>query len=153
VAISWPKLSVWGPGGLGASLACSGLLLDPQGPIQLLVRHEPATQYLLALTPTPRNCNPSNRCSPLMGRFPPPSTSFKHTVQLWVHWHRIGQDCDEQRPTMLLILIAQQQVGNRPGRIEPRAVKRRNKPYPLLTKPRSDARAEVQKHGHPKEPK
>ena len=80
----------------------------------------------------------------------PRQISFKHTVQLWIHWHRSGQDCDEQRRTTLLILIAQQRVGNRPGRIEPRAVKRRNKPYPLLTKARSDARAEVRKHGHPK---
>ena len=80
----------------------------------------------------------------------PRQISFKHTVQLWIHWHRSGRDCDEERRTTLLILIAQQRVGNRPGRIEPRAVKRRNKPYPLLTKPRSDARAEVRKHGHPK---
>ena len=80
----------------------------------------------------------------------PRQISFKHTVQLWIHWHRSGRDCDEERRTTLLILIAQQRVGNRPGRIEPRAVKRRNKPYPLLTKPRSAARAEVRKHGHPK---
>ena len=80
----------------------------------------------------------------------PRQISFKHTVQLWIHWHRSGRDCDEERRTTLLILIAQQRVGNRPGRIEPRAVKRRNKPYPLLTKARSDARAEVRKHGHPK---
>lgn len=80
----------------------------------------------------------------------PRQLSFKHTVQLWIHWHRSGRDCDEEQRTTLLILIAQQRVGNRPGRIEPRAVKRRNKPYPLLTKGRSDARAEVRKHGHPK---
>jgi hypothetical protein len=80
----------------------------------------------------------------------PRQLSFKHTVQLWIHWHRSGRDCDEEQRTTLLILIAQQRVGNRPGRIEPRAVKRRNKPYPLLTKVRSDARAEVRKHGHPK---
>ena len=80
----------------------------------------------------------------------PRQLSFKHTVQLWIHWHRSGQDCDEDRLSILLILIAQQQVGNRPGRIEPRAVKRRNKPYPLLTKPRRIAREEVRKHGHPK---
>ena len=34
-------------------------------------------------------------------------------------------------------------VGNRPGRIEPRAVKRRPKPHDLLTKPRAQARAEL----------
>ena len=34
-------------------------------------------------------------------------------------------------------------VGNRPGRVEPRAVKRRPKPHRLLTKPRHEARAEL----------
>lgn len=34
-------------------------------------------------------------------------------------------------------------VGNRPGRVEPRAVKRRPKPHDLLTKPRHQARAEL----------
>ncbi|MDP2786576.1 MAG: IS4 family transposase, partial [Pseudomonadota bacterium] len=47
-------------------------------------------------------------------------------------------------------LIAQQRVGNRPGRIEPRAVKRRAKPYPLLMKPRHQARNDVRRMGHPK---
>lgn len=34
-------------------------------------------------------------------------------------------------------------VGNRPGRVEPRAVKRRPKQHALLTKPRTQARAEL----------
>jgi hypothetical protein len=34
-------------------------------------------------------------------------------------------------------------VGNRPGRVEPRAVKRRPKPHDLLTKPRAQARAQL----------
>ncbi len=34
-------------------------------------------------------------------------------------------------------------VGNRPGRVEPRAVKRRPKPHDLLNKPRDQARAEL----------
>ena len=34
-------------------------------------------------------------------------------------------------------------VGNRPGRVEPRAVKRRPKPHDLLMKPRAQARAEL----------
>ena len=41
-------------------------------------------------------------------------------------------------------------LGERPGRIEPRALKRRPKPYPLLTKPRAQAREIVRKHGHDK---
>jgi putative transposase len=36
-------------------------------------------------------------------------------------------------------------IGDRPGRVEPRAVKRRPKPHPLLTKPRDQARDELLK--------
>jgi hypothetical protein len=40
----------------------------------------------------------------------------------------------------LLDMIAAQAVGNRPGRVEPRAIKRRPKPHGLLTEPREIAR-------------
>ena len=40
----------------------------------------------------------------------------------------------------LLEAIVRHRVGNRPGRFEPRARKRRPKPYPLLTCPRAEAR-------------
>ena len=53
-------------------------------------------------------------------------------------------------PSILLVLIAQQRVGKRPGRVEPRALKRRPKPYPLLKLPRQSARQKVLDHGHPK---
>ena len=81
----------------------------------------------------------------------PRQLSFKHTVQIWIAWqtHAHGIDREETRHN-LFVLIAQQQVGNRPGRIEPRAVKRRPKPYPLLTQSRETARAKVRKYGHPK---
>lgn len=39
--------------------------------------------------------------------------------------------------------VSAHMVGNRPDRVEPRAVKRRPKPHALLTKPRSQARAEL----------
>jgi putative transposase len=42
-----------------------------------------------------------------------------------------------------LRVIAWHKVGDRPDRVEPRAVKRRPKPHPLLTKPRAEARAEL----------
>ncbi len=45
--------------------------------------------------------------------------------------------------------LAEHVVGNRPGRIEPRAVKRRPKPHNLLTKPRAQARAELLKEKSP----
>jgi hypothetical protein len=50
----------------------------------------------------------------------------------------------------LFILMSQQRVGKRPGRIEPRAVKRRPKAFPMLMKPRAEARAIVKENGHPK---
>jgi len=39
--------------------------------------------------------------------------------------------------------LADHTVGNRPGRVEPRAVKRRPKPHDLLTEPRDQARARL----------
>jgi hypothetical protein len=50
----------------------------------------------------------------------------------------------------LLVLIAEPRVGLRPGRTEPRAIKRRPKPFPLLTKPRQLAREDIRLYGHPK---
>lgn len=81
----------------------------------------------------------------------PRQLSFKHALQLCVAWeHQAdGANCNDIF-LELLVLVAQQRVGNRPGRIEPRAIKRRPNPYPLLTKPREIARAEVRKFGHPK---
>ena len=81
----------------------------------------------------------------------PRQLSFKHTLQLWIVWRQNGTEgYDDVQLASLFILIAQQRVGNPPGRIEPRAVKRRPKPFPLLTKPRPSARDDVRKYGHPK---
>ena len=81
----------------------------------------------------------------------PRQLSFKHTVQIWMAWQqRGGGTYDAVSINALLVLIAEPRVGIRPGRIEPRAVKRRPKPFPLLTKRRQAARAEVREHGHPK---
>jgi len=81
----------------------------------------------------------------------PRQLSFKHTVQIWLSWQHHGAAIqDGVRLRALLALIAEPRVGRRTGRIEPRAVKRRPKQYPLMTKPRTQARAEVLEHGHPK---
>ena len=81
----------------------------------------------------------------------PRQLSFKHTVQIWLSWQHHGAAIhDGVRLRALLMLIAEPRVGRRAGRIEPRAVKRRPKQYPLMTKPRTEARAEVLEHGHPK---
>jgi len=44
---------------------------------------------------------------------------------------------------IVLSAIARHRVGTRPDRYEPRAVKRRPKPYPLLHVPRQQARARL----------
>jgi hypothetical protein len=81
----------------------------------------------------------------------PRQLSFKHTVQLCLAWdHQARGAHHHGQPHELLVLIAQQRVGDRPGRIEPRAVKRRPKSYPPLIQPRELARAKVRKYGHPK---
>ena len=80
----------------------------------------------------------------------PRTLSFKHTLQLWLAWSR------QPFPTYtadqldnLFRLVAEKRVGNRPGRIEPREVKRRPKPMRLMLVPRHEAQAHVRKHGHP----
>ncbi len=89
--------------------------------------------------------------SALLADVLPRTLSFKHTLPLWQAWDGNPKQVNDQDNTdKLLALVAEQSVGNRPGRIEPRAVKRRPKPYPLLTKTRALAREQVKKHGHPK---
>ena len=84
----------------------------------------------------------------------PRQISFKHTLQIWsAYRHQNGAVDDEEALNILCVLIAESSVGNRPGRTEPRAVKRRPKPYSLLMKPRNEARAAVKKHGHPRKQK
>jgi hypothetical protein len=55
--------------------------------------------------------------------------------------------CDEDQARTLIDThlrhMAKQLVGDRPDRVEPRAIKRRPKPHKLLTKPRTQARAEL----------
>ena len=80
----------------------------------------------------------------------PRHISFKHTLQIWLARHSQHAAYDAHDTDTLLMLIAQQRVGNRPGRIEPRNLKRRPKAFPLLMKPRKEARALVKKNGHPK---
>lgn len=80
----------------------------------------------------------------------PRALSFKHTLQLWHAWNHRLASCYTQKDLMEFFrLIAQRCVGNRPGRVEPRAVKRRPKPLPLLTRPRHEAQTLIRKHGHP----
>lgn len=75
----------------------------------------------------------------------PRQISFKHAVQLWITWrsHARAADAARKDEDSLFTLIAGQRVGNRQGRREPRAIKRRSKPFPLLMKPRPVAKREM----------
>ena len=88
--------------------------------------------------------------SALLADIQPRTISFKHCVQIWLACREGCVRMDGETLDQLLLLIAQQRVGHRPGRVEPRAVKRRPKAFPLLMKPREQARAEVVKYGHTK---
>jgi len=88
--------------------------------------------------------------SALLNNVLPRQLSFKHTLQLWLSWLQCGATLCEDNMIQLSILIAQKTVGNRPGRVEPRAVKRRPKPMPLLTRKRAETRADIIKNGHPR---
>ena len=88
--------------------------------------------------------------SALLADITPRSISFKHCLQLWLMCLQNSQGLNDEDIEHLFQIMAQQRVGNRPGRIEPRAVKRRPKAYSWLTIPRNKARAEVKKNGHPK---
>jgi hypothetical protein len=74
----------------------------------------------------------------------PRQLSFKHTVQIWSQWIALNsaKRHDGQRD-ILFKLIAQVIVGQRPGRLEPRARKRRPKSYPWLKVPRTLARQQI----------
>jgi len=77
----------------------------------------------------------------------PRELSFKHTVQMWTAWSTHAAHPFAQ-PSELFRLIAQLIVGNRPGRIEPRARKRRSKSFPWLKVPRAVARRQIRRYGH-----
>jgi hypothetical protein len=81
----------------------------------------------------------------------PRELSFKHTLQIWIAWsQRQFLSNSKEDTAVLFMLISQIRVGKRPGRIEPRAVKKRPKPYPRLQNKRSDERERIKKHGHDK---
>ncbi len=81
----------------------------------------------------------------------PRQLSFKHTVQVWVAWsQRQFLSTAPEDMTALFGLIAHVRVGNRPGRIEPRLIKARPKPFGRLQTTRRRAGANIRKYGHPK---
>lgn len=79
----------------------------------------------------------------------PRCLSFKHTVQLWnAFCARSLCHAAADHLALLLRLIAQKRVGHRPGRVEPRARKRRPKPFQWLKVPRQVARRQIKRLGY-----
>lgn len=84
----------------------------------------------------------------LPGKTPPRQLSFAGAVQTlnafrWLLAVGAGEDLG-RLVRALLVAVGTHAVGNRPGRVEPRAVKRRRN-VKLLTKPRAQRRAELLK--------
>jgi Transposase DDE domain len=61
----------------------------------------------------------------------------------WNHATLAGRDMLAKLAKAQWRLIAWYKVGDRPDRVEPRAIKRRPKSHKLLTKPRKEARADL----------
>lgn len=76
----------------------------------------------------------------------PRQLSFTAAMQkiaaCWMMWPLLNESKDTMIAIHLTGLLAHR-VGDRPDRVEPRAVKRRPKPHKLLTKPRAQAQAEL----------
>lgn len=80
----------------------------------------------------------------LAARLSPRQLSFTAAMQkIAASWATLAV-CDATQLVRLIEIalhqLAAHRVGNRPDRIEPRAIKRRPKPHKLLTKPRKEAR-------------
>jgi len=78
----------------------------------------------------------------------PRALSFKHTVQVWTQWTTNLRGTGDWQRDALFRLIAQVQVSRRPGRVEPRACKRRPKRSKWLKVPRDQAREQVRTLGY-----
>lgn len=78
--------------------------------------------------------------------------SFRGTVDAARSFHQAmapaGQRRARQLHARLLLVIAADLVPHRPGRSEPRAVKKRAKPFPLLNKPRHQYDRVSYRHKH-----
>jgi hypothetical protein len=70
----------------------------------------------------------------------PRNISYKHTVQIWLN--TVGSNIlgQPEKVAVIIKLIGEITVGNRPNRSEPRAVKRRPKSHPRLQRPRNKFR-------------
>jgi hypothetical protein len=81
----------------------------------------------------------------------PWEVSFKEALPTWnafvPHLQTAGPAQRADLWVALIWAIGCHAVANRPDRVEPRAIKRRPKPHPLLTEPRAAARARLMAEG------
>jgi hypothetical protein len=79
----------------------------------------------------------------------PRQVSFTMTCQTilssWILWSTGTVRDSEAMMRMMLAQIAAHEVADRPGRIEPRVLKRRRHRYPLMQRPRDELRAQLGK--------
>jgi len=79
----------------------------------------------------------------------PNQVSFKGTIQLLNQFMSqiLGVKAERRANTyrQLLSMIVSNKVGNRPGRVEPRAVKRRRKPFPALHNRKNERKKIIKK--------
>ncbi len=82
----------------------------------------------------------------------PRQLSFKGAMQALGTFRELLQWTQGRRRArlweVLLQVIASYEVGDRPNRVEPRAIKRRPKPHKLLNEPRQEARNRLLKRKH-----
>jgi hypothetical protein len=79
----------------------------------------------------------------------PNQVSYKGTVQLLNKFmpHFINSNSEKNKMVYAELLknIVKNKIGNRPGRIEPRRVKRRPKPFDTLNRPRFIEKAKLER--------
>ena len=87
----------------------------------------------------------------------PRSISFKGAIQTLEAFQQLIAFTDEHDAPLLMQLydnllkaVASHRVANRPGRFEPRKIKRRKRKYPRLVKPRRETKLELLKGVKPK---
>jgi hypothetical protein len=61
-------------------------------------------------------------------------------------WSFPDMNDDGELIQILLLLISKRRVANRPGRVEPRAIKKRPRAFPRLHLPRADAQEKIRKN-------
>lgn len=83
----------------------------------------------------------------------PRQLSFKHSLQIWLAYNQMAVHDEHENLKVVCLLIVENTVGHRPGRIEPREVKKRPKEYKLLTIPRGEQKKRLRQFGHEKRKK